>query len=69
MNATDDEGGRFEVVVNDEEQYSIWAEGREVPAGWRKVGFAGTKAEALAHVERVWTDMRPKSLRDALAAG
>jgi MbtH protein len=53
----------YRVVRNDEEQYSIWPEGRELPAGWTDVGFSGTTDECLAHVERVWTDMRPLSLR------
>ena len=52
------------VVVNDEEQYSIWAQGRELPAGWRDCGVAGTRAECLDHIERVWVDMRPRSLRE-----
>lgn len=52
------------VVVNDEEQYSIWPAGREVPAGWRRVGVEGTKEECLDHIERVWTDMRPRSVRE-----
>ncbi|MGW5419823.1 MbtH family protein [Streptomyces sp. NPDC003943] len=59
---------RFVVVVNDEEQYSLWAEQRELPAGWRAAGFAGTKAECLAHVEEVWTDQRPLSVRQTAAA-
>jgi MbtH protein len=54
---------RYQVVVNDEEQYSIWPEGRELPLGWRGVGKAGTKQECLAYIEEVWTDMRPLSLR------
>jgi MbtH protein len=58
---------RYVVVVNDEEQYSIWFEGRELPAGWRAVGVSGSKAECLEHVERVWTDMRPLSLRRWMA--
>lgn len=57
----------YRVVVNDEEQYSIWAAEREVPAGWRAVGFTGTKAACLAHIEEVWTDMRPASLRREMA--
>lgn len=51
------------VVVNHEEQYSIWPEGREIPLGWRDAGKHGTKAECLAYIEEVWTDMRPLSLR------
>lgn len=51
------------VVVNAEEQYSIWPEGRELPAGWRRDGFAGTEDECLSYIDEVWTDMRPASLR------
>jgi MbtH protein len=57
---------RYQVVVNDEEQYSIWPEDRELPLGWRSVGKAGTKQECLAYIEEVWTDMRPLSLRRAM---
>ena len=53
----------YTVVINDEEQYSIWPTFRDVPAGWREVGVRGPKAECLAHIETVWTDMRPASLR------
>lgn len=51
------------VVLNDEEQYSIWLADRELPAGWRAEGTSGPKDECLAHIDRVWTDMRPLSLR------
>jgi MbtH protein len=54
---------RCVVVVNHEEQYSIWAADLRVPDGWRTTGFAGTRTECLAHVDEVWTDMRPKSIR------
>ena len=53
----------YKVVVNDEEQYSIWPADRENPLGWRDAGKQGTKAECLAYIEQVWTDMRPLSLR------
>jgi MbtH protein len=53
----------YKVVVNDEEQYSIWPADREHPAGWREAGKAGTKDECLAYIKEVWTDMRPLSLR------
>ncbi|MQA25324.1 MAG: MbtH family NRPS accessory protein [Micromonosporaceae bacterium] len=53
----------YTVVVNHEEQYSIWPAGREVPAGWREVGVTGAKEECLAHVGKAWTDMRPLSVR------
>ena len=59
----DDEQAQFEVVVNHEEQYSIWPAEREIPAGWRKAGKQGLKAECLAYINEVWTDMRPLSLR------
>jgi MbtH protein len=53
----------YRVVVNGEEQYSIWPDYKEIPAGWRDVGKQGTKAECLAYIKEVWTDMRPASLR------
>jgi uncharacterized protein YbdZ (MbtH family) len=53
----------YKVVVNHEEQYSIWPEYKENPLGWRDVGKSGPKAECLAYIEEVWTDMRPLSLR------
>jgi MbtH protein len=59
----DDEDGLFKVVVNHEEQYSIWPQDRDVPLGWDEEGKEGTKAECLAYIEEVWTDMRPLSLR------
>lgn len=63
-----DDTRRYRVVINDEEQYSVWFADRELPAGWRAAGFEGTKPECLEHVEQVWTDMRPKSVREHLAA-
>jgi MbtH protein len=54
----------YKVVVNHEEQYSLWPAARENPPGWKEVGKSGTKAECLAYIEEVWTDMRPLSLRD-----
>lgn len=59
----EDDVRTYKVVVNHEEQYSIWASERECPVGWREEGMAGPKAECLAYVERVWTDMRPASVR------
>ncbi len=56
-------GDRFVVVLNHEEQYSIWPADREIPQGWRPDGSSGTREECLAHIEKVWTDMRPLSLR------
>ena len=60
----DDDDRTYEVVRNDEEQYSIWPTDREPPAGWHLDGFRGVKADCLAHIARVWTDMRPRSLRE-----
>jgi MbtH protein len=53
----------YKVVVNHEEQYSIWPVDRENPLGWKDAGKSATKAECLAYVKEVWTDMRPLSLR------
>jgi len=53
----------YTVVMNHEEQYSIWPADREIPMGWREVGKVGPKAECLAYIKEVWTDMRPLSLR------
>lgn len=63
----DNDPVRYQVLVNHEEQYSIWEEGRDIPLGWKAVGKSGSKEECLKHVEEVWTDMRPLSLRKALA--
>ena len=54
---------KYKVVINHEEQYSIWPVDRENPRGWKDEGFVGTKQECLDHIEEVWTDMRPLSLR------
>ncbi len=56
---------RHVVVRNDEEQYALWPAGRPAPAGWHETGFGGTEAECVAHVDSVWTDLRPRSLREA----
>jgi uncharacterized protein YbdZ (MbtH family) len=64
----DDESIDYFVVVNDEEQYSIWPAGRGLPAGWTAVGDARPREECLNHIEEVWTDMRPRSVREALDA-
>lgn len=53
----------YTVVVNHEEQYSIWPAGREMPLGWREAGKSGVKSDCLAYIKEVWTDMRPLSLR------
>jgi MbtH protein len=56
----------YTVVLNHEEQYSIWLASREIPAGWREVGKTGTRTECLDYIKEVWTDMRPLSLRKNL---
>ncbi|MBK7826594.1 MbtH family protein [Nannocystis sp.] len=53
----------YKVVVNHEEQYSIWPSERELPLGWKEAGKQGPKAECLDYIKEVWTDMRPLSLR------
>jgi MbtH protein len=64
MNSEDrDHSTNDRVVVNHEEQYSIWPAERENPAGWRDGGKSGSKAECLDYINEVWTDMRPAALR------
>jgi len=53
----------YNVVMNDEEQYSIWPVDKEIPLGWKAVGKSGLKQECLDYIKEVWTDMRPLSLR------
>jgi MbtH protein len=57
----------YRVVVNHEEQYSIWPADRELPLGWKEAGKSGQKDECLAYIKEVWTDMRPLSLRKKMA--
>lgn len=63
----DREDELFRVLVNHEEQYSLWPEWKTIPGGWTDVGVVGDKKTCLAHIEKVWTDMRPKSLREWIA--
>jgi MbtH protein len=58
-----DDNTVYKVVVNHEEQYSIWPADRQNPPGWRDAGKSGPKAECLAYIKEVWTDMRPLSLQ------
>jgi MbtH protein len=58
----------YKVVLNDEEQYSIWPNDRTNPLGWHDAAKSGSKAECLAYIEEVWTDMRPLSLRKYMAS-
>ena len=61
-----DDATIYRVVVNHEEQYSIWPADQELPPGWRDTGKTGPKADCLEYVKEVWTDMRPLSLRKAM---
>lgn len=67
-NPFDDADGRFCVLVNDEQQHSLWPSFSEVPAGWRIVFGEESREKCLAYVEEHWTDLRPQSLRDAMDA-
>ncbi|MEV0031514.1 MbtH family protein [Nocardia sp. NPDC050793] len=67
-NPFDDEDGSFHVLVNDEEQYSLWPVFAEVPAGWAVVLGDRSRADCLEYIEQNWVDMRPKSLRMAMTA-
>ncbi|HIL77865.1 MAG: MbtH family NRPS accessory protein [Gammaproteobacteria bacterium] len=62
----DDENLIFKVVVNHEEQYSIWPKDKKLPIGWREEGTEGVKKVCLEHIGKVWTDMRPLSLRKSM---
>ena len=68
MSADDTDLTIYRVVVNHEEQYSIWPEYKDIPLGWRDVGRKGLKDECLAYIKEVWTDMRPLSLRKKMEA-
>ncbi len=59
----------YKVVVNHEEQYSIWPLERQNPLGWQDAGKSGPKEECLNYIKAVWTDMRPLSVRKKLAGG
>jgi uncharacterized protein YbdZ (MbtH family) len=67
INPFDDDSGSYFVLLNDEEQHSLWPTFADVPAGWRVVFGSADRAACLDYVERMWTDIRPKSLRDRLA--
>jgi MbtH protein len=69
MPSTDQEDSQtYLVVVNAEEQYSIWPLEKRVPAGWSAVGKQGLKSDCLQYIDEVWTDMRPLSLRQRMEA-
>ncbi|MFE0427263.1 MbtH family protein [Streptomyces sp. NPDC058953] len=65
-NPFDDEDGRFSVLVNDEDQHSLWPTFAPVPEGWRVVFGEESRQSCLDYVEQHWTDMRPRSLREAM---
>ncbi|MEE6164223.1 MULTISPECIES: MbtH family protein [unclassified Mycolicibacterium] len=66
-NPFDDESGTFFVLVNDEEQFSLWPAFADLPEGWRVVFGEGSRSDCLTYVEQTWTDLRPRSLREAMA--
>lgn len=67
-NPFEDPQSSYLVLANDEEQYSLWPEHIDVPAGWRRVMGPADRASCLEYVEKTWTDMRPRSLREAMDA-
>ncbi len=69
INPFDDDKGSFLVLVNDEEQHSLWPAFADVPAGWRVVYGEADRASCLDYIEQNWPDIRPKSLRERLAQG
>ncbi len=68
MSNQDQAASDYLVVVNHEEQYSIWPQGRDLPSGWAAEGKVGSKEQCLAHIEEAWVDMRPLSVRKFLEA-
>lgn len=66
VNPFDDENGEFYVLVNDEDQHSLWPTFADVPAGWKVVFGPAGRAESIGYVDENWTDMRPRSLREAM---
>jgi MbtH protein len=68
MNMNGENNTIYRVLVNGEEQYSIWPEYKDIPAGWQDVGQMGPKEQCLEYIDKTWTDMRPLSLRKAMAA-
>ncbi|MFJ9343622.1 MbtH family protein [Streptomyces sp. NPDC101733] len=68
-NPFDDANARFYVLVNDEQQYSLWPAFAEAPAGWRVAFGEESRDKCLSYVEEHWTDLRPKNLQDAMDAG
>ncbi len=69
LNHEEEDNNVYLVVINHEEQYSIWPDYKEIPNGWKAVGKRGAKADCLNYIKDVWTDMRPLSLRRQMEAG
>jgi uncharacterized protein YbdZ (MbtH family) len=69
INPFDDADGNFVVLINEEEQHSLWPIFAEIPPGWRVVYGEGDRAACLDYIEQNWPDIRPTSLRDRLAGG
>lgn len=67
VNREEEDNNIYLVVVNHEEQYSIWPDYKEIPGGWNAVGKSGNKQECLNYIKEIWTDMRPLSLRKQMA--
>ena len=67
-NQFDNEDGRFFVLINAEEQYSLWPNFADIPKGWHVAFGEDSRDACIEYVEMKWTDMRPKSLREAMAA-
>ncbi|WP_027468174.1 MbtH family protein [Deefgea rivuli] len=67
MSYFDREDGTFKVLVNHEDQYSLWPDFKAVPGGWTDTGVKGNKQHCLDYVKQTWTDMRPLSLRRFMA--
>ena len=65
-NADDTAGPDYNVVISDEGRYSIWLSYKSLPWGWRNSGFTGNRQACLDHINLVWTDMRPLSLRRSM---
>ncbi|MET9763704.1 MbtH family NRPS accessory protein [Streptomyces sp. NPDC006372] len=64
----EDDSREYLALLNEEEQYSLWPQGITVPDGWRVVYGPATRAKTIDYIDHAWTDMRPKSLRDRMAA-
>jgi uncharacterized protein YbdZ (MbtH family) len=69
INPFDDDDGSFLVLVNDEEQHSLWPTFADVPAGWRVVYGEADRDACLDYIEQNWADIRPRSLRERLEGG